>query len=83
VEALVGGMDIEFVSEKETTLVDGTPAHELVFEWSMAGSPRLKTIILSVIKENKWFSIMLIDMADYWPGTEAEILEVAYSLQFK
>lgn len=79
-----GGTDIEFVSEKETTLADGTtPAHELVLEWSVAGAPRLKTLLLSVIKENKWFSIMLIDLADYWPKIEGELMEIAYSLQFK
>ena len=78
-----GGRDIEVVSEKETTLADGTPAHELVFEWSMAGSPRLKTFILSVIKEDQWFSIVLTNMADYWSETEAELKKVAYSLQFK
>lgn len=79
-----GGTDIEFVSEKETTLADGTtPTHELVVEWSVAGSPRLKTLILSVIKENKWFSVVLTDMADYWPDSEVELMEVAYSLQFK
>ena len=79
-----GGTDIEFVSDKETTLADGiTPAHELVVEWSVAGAPRLKTLILSVIKENKWFSIVLTDIANYWPETEAELKEVAYSLQFK
>ena len=49
----------------------------------MAGSPRLKTIILSVIKENKWLSIALTDTVAYWPKTEAELKKVAYSLQFK
>jgi ABC-type multidrug transport system permease subunit len=79
-----GGKDIEFISEKETTLADGTtPAHELVLEWSVAGSPRLKSLILSVIKESKLFSVMLVDVADYWPDTEAEILEIAYSLAFR
>lgn len=78
-----GAADIEFVSERETTLADGTtPAHELIMEWSMAEAPRLKTLLLSVLKADKWFSIGLTDSADYWPEMETEIFEIAYSLRF-
>lgn len=78
-----GAMDIEVISERETTLADGTtPAHELILEWSMADAPRLKTLLLSALKADKWVSIGLTDSADYWSEMEAEILEIAYSLHF-
>ena len=82
-----GGKEIRFVSEKETTLADGTTlARELVVEWtgvSPGGQIRVKMLTLWVIKGNKQLAILLIDLADYWATDEAELREVGYSLQFK
>ena len=47
------------------------------------GKVTLKNLVVSVIKEGKWFSIQITEMVDYWSKSEAEIMQTAHSFTFK
>ena len=57
-------------------------ASELVVEWSVGGYT-LTTLFLSVIKENKWIAVTLTDTSNRYAADKAEMLKIAYSLQFE
>jgi NAD(P)-dependent dehydrogenase (short-subunit alcohol dehydrogenase family) len=72
--------EIEIISNKPITLKDGTPAYECVIEFKTVGVFRIKSIHLSVFKEDKWIRISIFTNASYYNESLKEILQ---TLEFK
>ncbi|MFW9821422.1 MAG: SDR family NAD(P)-dependent oxidoreductase [Candidatus Thorarchaeota archaeon] len=51
------GTDIKIISDKEMTLEDGTPSHEIEIEYTRLGTIKMKSHHVSVIKDNKMIRV--------------------------
>jgi len=71
---------IEVVSNKPITLKDGTPAYECVIEFKSIGFFKVKSIHLSVFKDEKWIRISIFTGASYY---NENLKEIMHSLEFK
>ncbi|MHA2036938.1 MAG: SDR family NAD(P)-dependent oxidoreductase [Promethearchaeota archaeon] len=72
--------EIEITSNKPITLKDGTHAYECVIEFKTVGVFKVKSIHLSVIKEEKWIRVSIFTNASYYNEDLKEILQ---TLEFK
>lgn len=71
--------EINVISEEPTNLKDGTPAYETTIEYKMVGIFKVKSIYLSVIKDEKWIRISVSSEANSFKENLKDIL---YSLEF-
>jgi len=76
------GSDIEFVSQKESTLADGTPATEAKVKWKVRGMSA-DTFILGTKKGAKWFIVSITTVAMIYEYNEPFFSEIAHTLEFK
>ena len=72
--------EIKITSNNPTSLGDGTPAYESVIEFKSAGIFKVKSIHLSVIKDEYWIRVSIFTGADYYNENLKKIL---HSLEFK
>lgn len=72
--------EIEVVSNEPITLRDGTPAYECVIDFKSAGFFKVKTIHLSVFKDEKWIWVSIFTSASYY---NENLKEIRHSLEFE
>lgn len=72
--------EIKIISNKPITLRDGTPAYECVIEFKSVGFFKVKTIHLSVFKEEKWIRVSIFTSASHY---NENLKEITHSLEFK
>lgn len=70
--------NIKFTSEKEITLSDGTPAHEIVIEYKFHGY-NLKTLNLWVQKYDRWFAVQTLTARASWLSDISEMKAIMNS----
>ncbi|MHA2283729.1 MAG: SDR family NAD(P)-dependent oxidoreductase [Promethearchaeota archaeon] len=71
---------IEIISNEPITLRDGTPAYECVIEFKTFGAFRVKSLHLSVFKEEKWIRVSIFTNASYY---NENLKEIVQTLEFK
>ena len=72
--------NVEFVSEKETTLSDGViPVFESVVEYKL-GEYDLKTLNLWVVNRGKWLLVSVTTASQLWPRYKTQMKAIVYSL---
>jgi hypothetical protein len=76
------GSDIRIVTERATTLADGTPASEAVVKWKTEGFG-VNTFALGVKKGEKWVIVAITTMSLMAKFDEAKFSEIAHTLEFK
>ena len=72
--------EIRIVSNTPTSLGDGTPAYESVIEHKLVGVLKVKSVHLSVFKDEKWIRVSVFAGANSYDENFKKIL---YSLKFK
>ncbi|MFX1390819.1 MAG: SDR family NAD(P)-dependent oxidoreductase [Promethearchaeota archaeon] len=72
--------DINILSNEPITLEDGTPAYECVIEFKAAGMMKVKSIHLSVFKDEKWIRVSILTGANYY---NEDFKNILHSLNFK
>jgi len=77
-----GGSGFKVVSEKETTLADGTKATEAAIEVSLRGFGA-KGFALGAKKDNKWVLVTVGTVELLAKYDEAKFSEIVHTLQFK
>lgn len=76
------GSNIRIVTERATTLADGTPASEAVIKWKTEGFG-VDTFALGVKKGEKWVIVAITTMFLQAKFDEAKFSEIAHTLEFK
>ncbi|MBC8275267.1 MAG: hypothetical protein H8E40_09905 [Chloroflexi bacterium] len=76
------GSNIRIVTERATTLADGTPALEAVIKWKTEGFG-VDTFALGVKKGEKWVIVAITTMFLQAKFDEAKFSEIAHTLEFK
>ena len=79
---LSSGSDVRIVTERATTLADGTPASEAVVKWKAEGFG-VDTFALGVEKGEKWVIVAITTMSLLAKYDEAKFSEIAHTLEFK
>jgi len=77
-----GGSGFKVVSEKETTLADGTKATAAAIEVTLRGFGA-KAFALGTQKDNKWILVTVGTVELLAPYNEAKFSEIVHTLQFK
>ena len=72
---------VKIISNNLTNLRDGTPAYESVIEFKAAGIIKVKSIHLSVFKNEKWIRVSIFSGANLF--NDEKFKEIVYSLEFK
>ena len=72
--------EIKIISNNPTSLGDGTPAYESVIEFKSAGIFKVKSIHLSVFKDEHWIRISIFTGAHNY---NENLKKIVYSLEFK
>jgi len=75
------GSDVQLVSQKQTTLKDGTPATEASFKWKGQGVG-VNTLALGVKKKDKWIIVAVTTAPLLSRYDEAFFSEIVYTLRF-
>lgn len=75
------GSDVQLVSQKQTTLQDGTPAIEASFKWKGQGVG-VNTLALGVNKKDKWIIVAVTTAPLLARYDEALFSEIIYTLRF-
>ncbi|MHA2269858.1 MAG: SDR family NAD(P)-dependent oxidoreductase [Promethearchaeota archaeon] len=71
--------EIEIVSNKATSLKDGTPAYETIIELKVVGVFKTKMMYISVIKDEKWIRVSISAAAN---NLNEKLRDIVYSLEF-
>ncbi|MFX1324466.1 MAG: SDR family NAD(P)-dependent oxidoreductase [Promethearchaeota archaeon] len=71
--------EINIFSENPSKLKDSTPAYETTMEYKILGIFKVRSVYLSVIKDEKWVCVMVSSEANNFDESLKEIL---YSLEF-
>ena len=79
---MLAGSDIKIVTERPTTLADGTPASEAVVNWKTQNLGA-NTFALGVQKDGKWIVVAVTTVSLLAKYNEALFSEIAHTLQFK
>lgn len=79
---LSSGSDVRIVTERATTLVDGTPASEARVKWKAEGYG-VDTFALGVQKGEKWVIVAITTMSLMARYDEAKFSEIAHTLELK
>jgi hypothetical protein len=77
-----GGTDLKIVSERETSLADGTKASKAVIKVTVKGFPA-EGFAVGAKKDGKWVTVTVATVAMLVPYDEAKFSEIAHTLQFK
>ena len=72
--------EIEIISDVPKNLRDGTPAYETTIECKMVGIFKVRTVYLSVIKDEKWIRVSITSGVNNFNKSLTDIL---YTLEFK
>jgi len=67
--------DLKVISDKPITLRDGTPAYESIIEYKIGGNSKVKSINISVFKNEKWIRTSLYTGAKYFNENFKKILD--------
>ena len=78
----LAGSDVKIVTERSSTLADGTPVSEAVVKWKVQNFGA-DTFALGVQKEGKWIIVAITTVSLLSKYDEALFSEVAHTLQFK
>ncbi len=78
----LAGSDINVVTERASTLADGTPATEAVVKWKVQNFGA-ETFVLGVQKDDKWLIVYITTVPLLAKYNEALFSEVAHTLQLK
>ena len=78
----LAGSDIKIVTERPTTLADGTPATEAVVNWKTQNLGAT-TFALGVQKDGKWIIVAVTTVSLLARYDETLFSEIAHTLQFK
>jgi hypothetical protein len=78
-----GGKDVKSVSEKDTSLADGTKASQLVVKWTIKEGYPADTLGLGVKKDDKWVIVAVTTVSMLAPYNETLFSEIAHTLEFK
>jgi hypothetical protein len=78
----LAGSDIKIVTERPTTLADGTPASEAVVNWKTQNLGA-NTFALGVQKDTKWIIVAVTTVSLLAKYDEALFSEIVHTLQFK
>lgn len=70
--------DCEIVSDKQTTLKDGTKANETILKYKWQGWLPLQAVVLAVFKDNKWIRVDIHQSANDEPSWD-----ILHTLTFK
>jgi hypothetical protein len=79
---MLAGSDVKIVTERPTTLADGTPASEAVVKWKAQGLGA-DTFALGVQKDGKWIIVGVSTASLLAKYDETLFSEIAHTLQFK
>ncbi|MHA2390497.1 MAG: SDR family NAD(P)-dependent oxidoreductase [Promethearchaeota archaeon] len=71
--------EINIISEEPSNLKDGTPAYETTIEYKVIGIFKVRTVYLSVIKDEKWIRISISSEANNF---DERLKDILYSLKF-
>lgn len=71
--------EINIISEEASKLKDGTPSYETTIEYKVLGIFKVRSVYLSVIKEEKWIRLMVSSEASSF---DENLKEILYSLDF-
>ncbi len=74
------GKDIQVLSDKESSLKDGTSARETMIEWVPNGGTKMKTLFLTAKKEDIWITVAVSDSKDV---IGEDLKAIPYSLKIK
>lgn len=77
----LAGSDIKIVTERTTTLADGTPASEAVVKWKVQNFGA-DTFALGVQKDTKWIIVAVTTVSLLSKYNETLFSEIAHTLQF-
>ena len=72
------GVDCPIISDKQTTLKDGTKANETLLKYKYQGWLPLQVIVIAVFKDNKWIRVEIQQAASDDPSWD-----VLRTLKFK
>jgi hypothetical protein len=78
----LAGSDIKIVTERSSTLADGTPASEAVVKWKVQNFGA-DTFAIGVQKGDKWIIVAITTVSLLSKYNEDLFSEVAHTLQFK
>jgi len=78
----LAGSNIKIVTERATTLADGTPASEGVVKWKVQGFGA-DTFALGVQEGDKWVIVSITTVSLLSKYNEALFSEIAHTLEFK
>jgi len=78
----LAGSDIKIVTERPTTLADGTPATEAIVKWKVQNFGA-DTFALGVQKDSKWITVAVTTVSLLAKYDEALFSEITHTLQFK
>jgi hypothetical protein len=79
-----GSTDINFKSQNETTLADGTKAFECVVQYKNPMAPMaIDAFYLGAQKDNKWVIVSVATVGLIAKFDQAKFSEIAHTLQFK
>jgi hypothetical protein len=79
---MLAGSDVKIVTERPTTLADGTPATEAVVKWKAQGLSA-NTFALGVQKDGKWIIVAVTTASLLAKYDETLFSEIVHTLQFK
>jgi len=71
--------NIRIISNKPTTLRDGTPAYESIIEYEVVSKIKVKSIHISVFRDEKWIRVSLFARANYF---NEDLKKIVHSLEF-
>lgn len=78
-----GSTEIEVVSERESTLADGTPASIVILQYTSADDYLIDALVLGVEKDGKRIYVLVYTVNIYAPFSEEQMSEVAHTLTFE
>jgi hypothetical protein len=78
----LAGSDIKIVTERPTTLADGTPATEAIVKWKVQNFGA-DTFALGIQKDSKWIIVAVTTVSLLAKYDEALFSEITHTLQFK
>jgi len=78
----LAGSDIKIVTERPTTLADGTPASEAIVNWKTQNLGA-NTFALGMQKDGKWIVVAVTTVSLLAKYDEVLFSEIAHTLQFK
>ena len=72
------GRRVTILSNRPTSLIDGSEAYETRIAWRWQGKTKINSLVLSTIRENK-----LINVALHHTGELDYLIHIPYSLRFE